>query len=350
MENLRERLVQFFEENSQQLALKVEKRQIANNSDEPNNENSREINIPDVATHISFLKEALKMNDDAIFSEYVKWVKLFLREQDISEKIMHKNLNSMNDVLKNHLAPELFNLVSNYIELGIQRLQEPVEELESYIDLDEPLGKLAKSFNEALLRGDKVSANRMVMEAVNNGTSIKDIYLHVFQKSQLEIGRLWLTNEITVAKEHYASAATQLIMSQLYSYIFTTERVGHTFIGACIGGELHELGIRMVGDFFEMEGWDTYYLGANTPVPTIISAIEENQADVVGLSISMPYHRSLVKKAIDEIRKHFNSSSPKILVGGNGINQNKEIWGFLGADGYGADAQEAVDRAKQLIQ
>ena len=106
----------------------------------------------------------------------------------------------------------------------------------------------------------------------------------------------------------------------------------------------------MVGDFFEMEGWDTYYLGANTPVATIISAIEENQADVVGLSISMPYHRSLVKEAIEVIRQHFKSSCPKILVGGNGINHNKEIWKYLGADGYGSDAQEAVDLAKQLIQ
>lgn len=350
MEEFRQRLVQFLDENSQQLAIKIEKEQNTNSSDKLKNIGSRKQNTPDVSQHLSFLREALKMNDEEIFSDYVKWEKLLLREHHISEDVMHQILNLTKDVFKEYLTPELFNIASKYLEAGFNQLQEPVEELNSYIDIDAPFGKLAKSFNEVLLKGDKNAASRMVMDAVNSGTSIKDIYLHVFQKSQLEVGRLWLINEITVAKEHYASAATQLIMSQLYSYIFATERVGHTFIGACIGGELHELGIRMVGDFFEMEGWDTYYLGANTPASTIISSIEENHADVVGLSISMPYHRSLVKEAIDVIRQHFKSSCPKILVGGNGINHNKEIWKYLGADGYGSDAQEAVDRAKQLIQ
>ena len=349
MEELRQRLVQFLDDNNQQVAKKVEKLK-KDDDGEKNKLGGQNLDIPDALNYLSFLKETLKMKDDEIFSDYVKWVKLLLREQNISEERIHNNLSLIKDVLSQYLTADLYNIASEYLEAGIQQLQKPLEELNSYIDINAPLGKLAKSFNEALLRGDKVSASRMVMEEVNSGTPIKDIYLHVFQKSQLEVGYLWLTNKITVAKEHYASAATQLIMSQLYSYIFTTERVGHTFIGACIGGELHELGIRMVGDFFEMEGWDTYYLGASTPVSTIISAIEENQADVVGLSISMPYHRSLVKEAIDEIRKHFNSYSPIILVGGNGINQKKGIWKYLGADGYGADAQEAVDFAKQLIQ
>jgi len=350
MEKLNQRLVQFLDENSQQLAIRVERNLNSDSSSKLNKLSDRNHNIPGVDSYLFFLKEAFKMNDEEIFYDYIKWVKLLLREQSVSEEIIHRMLNLIKDELNGYLTPELSNVVNKFCESGINQLKEPIEELKPYIDLNAPLGELAKSFNEALLKGDKAAANQMIMDAVNTGTSIKDIYLHVFQKSQLEVGRLWLKNEITVAKEHYASAATQLIMSQLYSYIFATERVGHTFIGACIGGELHELGIRMVGDFFEMEGWDTYYLGANTPVATIITAIEENHADVVGLSISMPYHRSLVKDAIDEIQKHFGPAFPKKLVGGNGINHNNEIWKYLGADGYGSDAQEAVDCAKQLIQ
>lgn len=352
MEDLRQQLIRFFDENSQKLAGEIDKRQDANSLEKPNKKGNsgRGDSIPDAGYHLSFLREAIKMSDDEIFPDYVKWAKLLLREHNISEELMEKILYLTKEILGEYLSSELFSYVSEHIESGIRQLQEPVEELNPYIDPEAPLGNVAKTFNEALLKGDKSQASKIVMDEVKQGTSLKEIYLHVFQKSQLEIGRLWLTNEITVAKEHYASAATQLIMSQLYSYIFATERVGHTFIGACVGGELHELGIRMVGDFFEMEGWDTYYLGANTPVSTIISAAEENHADVIGLSISMPYHRSLVKEAIEQIRRHFNSSHPKILVGGNGINHHKGVWKYLGADGYGSDAQEAVDIANQLIQ
>ncbi|MDZ7776615.1 MAG: hypothetical protein U5L09_13885 [Bacteroidales bacterium] len=56
-------------------------------------------------------------------------------------------------------------------------------------------------------------------------------------------------------------------MSQLYPYIFNSQRVGKSMVAATVGGELHEMGIRMVADFFEMEGWDTWYLGANAPAP-----------------------------------------------------------------------------------
>ena len=44
-------------------------------------------------------------------------------------------------------------------------------------------------------------------------------------------------------------------------------------VATCIGGELHEIGIRMVADFFEMEGWDTYYLGANTPADAVVAEL-----------------------------------------------------------------------------
>ena len=46
----------------------------------------------------------------------------------------------------------------------------------------------------------------------------------MFQCSQYEIGRLWQMNKLTVAQEHYCSAATQLIMSLLYPRIFDTKK------------------------------------------------------------------------------------------------------------------------------
>ena len=45
-----------------------------------------------------------------------------------------------------------------------------------------------------------------------------------------------------------------------------------------------EIGARMVADFFEMEGWDTCFLGANTPKESIIETIRAQKADLVALS------------------------------------------------------------------
>jgi methanogenic corrinoid protein MtbC1 len=228
-------------------------------------------------------------------------------------------------------------------------MQQPVNPDESYIDDKTVLGKIARDYVTYLLSGDRNSASRLILSEAEKGTSVRDLYMEVFQKSQYEVGRLWLSNQISVAKEHFCSAATQLIMSQLYPYLFTTERVGHKLVSACVGGELHEIGMRMVTDFFEMEGWDTYYLGANTPGSIILKAIEENNAEVVGLSIAMPYHRSILKNIIHEIKSSDTGKNTKILIGGNAINGKSSSWEWFGADGYAPNARTAVQTAKQLI-
>jgi len=109
------------------------------------------------------------------------------------------------------------------------------------------------------------------------------------QRTQYEIGRLWQTNRISVAEEHYCTACAQFVMTQLYPYIFRSERNGRRMVATCVGGELHEIGVRMVADFFEMEGWDTYYLGANTPARDILDTIAKREADIVGISVTIHY-------------------------------------------------------------
>jgi methanogenic corrinoid protein MtbC1 len=352
MKNSEKGAVQIISENKEKLGKQVVEKQYKLYPKYWNKfgEEGRQKSIRDAEYHLNFLMDAISMNDEEIFTDYVKWAKLLFKEHNIPEETLINTLQILNEELDNLLPADLFNPISTYIQAGLQKASEETKEPESYIDTQEALGKLAKDFNEALLKGNKSQANKMIMNEVKKGTSIKDIYLKVFQPSQLETGRLWLMNEISVAKEHYVSAATQLIMSQLYPYIFATERKGHTFVGACVGGELHEIGIRMVGDFFEMDGWDTYYLGANTPASPLINAIEEHRAVLVGLSISMPYHRGLVKNTISQIRKYFSTAPPKIMVGGNGINHKKDIWKYLGADGYAPDAQKAVETGNKLIQ
>jgi methanogenic corrinoid protein MtbC1 len=309
----------------------------------------RNLSVRDTGYHLPFLTEAVLADDPKIFRDYVAWVKLLFRGLKFTDEVMISTLECTDYVLKKELPSDIYKLVSEVIHEGIDQMQQTVEPDQSYIDESTYIGKIAKQYIGFLLSGDRNSASLLILSEVDKGTPIKEIYLEVFQKSQYEVGRLWLSNQISVAKEHFCSAATQLIMSQLYPYLFTTERVGHKLVSACVGGELHEIGIRMVTDFFEMEGWDTYYLGANTPGSIILKAIEENGAEVVGLSIAMPYHRSILKNIIHEIKTSDTGKNAKILIGGNAINGKATSWEWFGADGYAPNARTAVQMAKQLI-
>ena len=63
-------------------------------------------------------------------------------------------------------------------------------------------------------------ASRMISDAVKAGTSVKEIYLQVFQPVQCKAERLCEFNRISVVQQQYCTAATQLIMSRLYPHVF----------------------------------------------------------------------------------------------------------------------------------
>ncbi len=309
----------------------------------------KKISIRDAAYHLPFLAQSVSEKDHDIFNGYVLWVKQLFRGLNFPDDTMKQTLECTAGVLKEYFDPAMHPVFMPYIESGISAMDNPLPVSGSYIDTSTETGKIAGDYINALLAGDRKGASDLVMKALDEGMTVKTIYLEIFQKSQYEVGRLWLDNTISVATEHFCSAATQSIMSQLYPYIFSTERIGRTFVAACIGGELHEIGVRMVSDFFEMEGWDTYYLGANTPVSSIIKAARGKNADIIGLSASMPYHRSLLKKAIEQIKDSSDCRGIKVMIGGNAVNLKKENWTDFGADGYASDAQNALVSADELI-
>ncbi|NJN68467.1 MAG: hypothetical protein HC884_18030 [Chloroflexaceae bacterium] len=137
------------------------------------------------------------------------------------------------------------------------------------------INSIYQEYLDALRKGNRRRALNVARSSLESGLDIRDLYLEVLQPAMHEIGRLWEGNELTVAQEHLATAITQSVMAQLYSYVFTRPSVGRTLVATCIGGELHELGVRMVADFFEIEGWDVYYLGANMPTEDVVAMVNE---------------------------------------------------------------------------
>lgn len=215
---------------------------------------------------------------------------------------------------------------------------------------DGVLGDLPLRYTEALLDADRDAATHLVLAAVEAGAPIREVYLEVFQASQIEIGRLWQTNRVSVAQEHFCTAVTQMVMSRLYDRIFSSERVGRRLVATCVPGELHELGVRIVSDFFEMEGWDTDYLGAGKPIPSVVSAVADRKADVLAISASLASNARQVADLIEAVRACDACRGVLVLAGGRPFNAAPDLWKRMGADGGAADAPGAVDFVKQRLR
>jgi methylmalonyl-CoA mutase cobalamin-binding domain/chain len=309
----------------------------------------REKSVRDAGYHLTYLSEALATANPALFTDYVAWVNVLFAGLQFPDEVLVTTLDCTRDALQEVLSADLSGVASEYVALGLEHLRKVPATLPTFLKQDALLAGLARRYLDALLRGERRIASRLVLDSVEQGASIKDVYLHVFQQSQYEIGRLWQMNRITVAQEHYCTAATQLIMSQLYPYLFSANRIGRRLVATCVGDELHELGMRMVADFFEMEGWDTYYVGANTPAESILQTVAEREADVLGISATMTFHLGDVAALIAEVRRAPGGGDVTILVGGYPFNVAADLWREVGADGYAPHAEEAVVTANRIL-
>lgn len=303
----------------------------------------------DAVFHLNFLVEAMTLNFPDIYANYILWAAAVLKSRNIPETDLLHNLDFVEQAIHEILGHQFSSVTKEYVAAAKKNLKEIPEESLSYLTDDNPLKKEVDAYMEYLLQGKRREATLMITELIQKGVSIKDIYQFIFQVSQYEVGRLWQCNKITVAHEHYCTAATQQIMSGLYQHIFSAIRKEKTLVACSISGELHELGIRMVTDFFEIDGWDTYYLGANMPDNQLQGALTEYSADILALSVSFPIHVSKAASLIKKIRSNKDLTNLKIMVGGYPFLTNPDLWEKIGADAFAQNANQAITRANELV-
>lgn len=170
------------------------------------------------------------------------------------------------------------------------------------------------TYLDRLLIGDRSACAGIVQELLDQSTDIKAIYLQLFQRSLYEVGELWEKSRISVAREHLATAITEGLMSLAYPRLFTARRTGKKAVISCAANELHQVGGKMVADIFEMNGWEGYFLGANTPVDQLLHFVDDTRPDLVGLSLSVQANLSRLKSGMAAIRSEFPNLD--MVVGG----------------------------------
>jgi methanogenic corrinoid protein MtbC1 len=310
-----------------------------------------EKSIRDTTYHLSYLAQSLAVRSPLLFAQYIAWCKTLFANLGFSDDMLSTTFRCMRDVLSEQLGREESELVCDFLDVALHNSEAFVDFSSSFPLADTPLTELAHLYLDALLNGDRLTAGNLILNAAQSGVRIQDIYLHVLQPCQREIGYMWYIRQISVAQEHYATAVTQVVMAQLYPYLFSSAPVEKraSVVVACVSGELHELGARMLADFFELDGWDSCFLGANTPVQGIIETVQKRRAAVLCLSVTSAMNIVHVSDLIALLRTSPYISQTHVLVGGYPFNQVPDLWKHVGADGYAADAQGALVIAHRLI-
>lgn len=132
------------------------------------------------------------------------------------------------------------------------------------IDRGQELARALESFDEVAAQAalDRV-LSELSIEAVLRNVLIP--YLH-------ELGETWKRGEISVAQEHFA---TNVVRGRLSGLARGWGRgVGPRALLACAPGEQHDLPLLIFGIALRAHGWRISFLGANTPLESLLDALE----------------------------------------------------------------------------
>ena len=146
--------------------------------------------------------------------------------------------------------------------------------------------------------------------------------------------------EICVWEEHVRSSIVRTVIECSYPYVIKErdERYHSTPAGKvivfCPTDEYHEIGARMVADFFTLCGFDAVFVGANTPQAEIIGAIRYVKPKYAAISVTNYYNLVAARKTVQKISEVRETSGAdfKIIVGGQAFERNPNVDEEMGAD------------------
>ena len=148
-----------------------------------------------------------------------------------------------------------------------------------------------------------------------------------------ELGERWQRGEASVAQEHFASF---VLRGRLLALARGWDRgVGPRALLACTPGEQHELGLLVFGLALRQHGWRITFLGADTPVDTLMSAAQDLSPAAVVLIALTPEKLDSLREPLTQLARN-----TRLLLGGTG--EWKDLAEAIGADLLPGDPLEAA--------
>jgi methanogenic corrinoid protein MtbC1 len=205
---------------------------------------------------------------------------------------------------------------------------------------------IADRFLASALSGDVAGAARLIRRADELGLPLADLFENVLRPSLYEIGDRWQTGNLPVGQEKELSELIRDLVAELSSKHTHPDPHGPTVLGACLTGERHDLGLRMIIGLLRVQGWHTHFLGADVDPGFLLERVRARRPQVVLLSATTPAGLPAVREAIAAMREGGRADEmPVVVVGGQLAQAHADTLRESGAVPAGPGGLDDVFRA-----
>lgn len=202
---------------------------------------------------------------------------------------------------------------------------------------------------EAVIAGNHTRTTDLSKQAVEEGIGPDSIIQDGFIAAMTVVGDKFRRNEIYVPEMLIAARAMKSGLEVVKPLLVGGEvkALAKVVLGT-VKGDLHDIGKNLVAMLLEGAGADVIDLGVDVPPEKFVESVNTHQPQFVGMSALLTTTMPTMRETIEALEQAGIRRNVKVLVGGAPVSQ--KYADEIGADGYGANASEAVDRIKELLQ
>lgn len=209
------------------------------------------------------------------------------------------------------------------------------------------MSELYEGIVEDILEGRVSEVERKVQLALDQGIEPGEILQKGLIAGMDEVGALFKEGELFVPEVLVSAKAMKAGLEILRPHLAnTTSAKGAKILTVTVEGDLHDIGVKLVGMMLEGAGYEVENLGVDVPAKTIVEAVAEKKPQILGLSAMLTTTMAHMKSVIDALKEASLYDSVKVMVGGAPVSP--VFASQIGAH-YAADANEAVLLAKKLL-
>jgi len=201
----------------------------------------------------------------------------------------------------------------------------------------------------SLIVGDNTEVDRLTLEALNSGFSANQILDDGLLNGMAIVGVKFRDNIIFVPEVLVAARAMKAGMAHIEPILSASgaDPAGTVIMGT-VKGDLHDIGKNLCIMMLRGAGFTVHDIGVDSSPEDFIDAVEEYEAEVVGMSALLTTTMPNMGRTIAAFEDMGLRDEVRIMVGGAPVTQ--DFADEMGADAYGENAVDAVDRAKDLVK
>ncbi len=206
--------------------------------------------------------------------------------------------------------------------------------------------EILEKLKNAVIQFDEDAAKEGAEETLKEGINPNDAIFNGLVSGMEEVGRLFESQEYFVPELLMSADALYVGLDILKPHVKQLDLgvKGSVVIGT-VEGDVHDIGKNIVKMMFDVAGFEVYDLGKDVPLDKFVEEQIKTDSELVCLSAMMTTTMVGMKKVIDDLKA--KNPDIKIMIGGAPVS--KDIAEKWGADGYSADANNALKDAINMV-